>query len=139
EASGRVETHFSSDPSHIGFEGIVHGGVLATILDEAMVWAATWQARRFCVCAEMTVRFRKPAQIGHPLKIVAEVAAARPRLITTSARVVGDNGEELASGSGKYVAMSDERHRMFMNTLLEESGTRKALALLKRPLIQIGG
>ena len=56
EATGAVETRFTPSAHHIGFEGIVHGGVLATVLDEAMVWAATWRGRRFCVCGEMNTR-----------------------------------------------------------------------------------
>ena len=48
--SGIVTVDFIPLAEHIGFEGIIHGGVLATVLDEAMVWAATWAGRRFCVC-----------------------------------------------------------------------------------------
>src|SRR5262245_461657 len=70
ERTGQVETLFTPSQVHIGFEGIVHGGVLATILDEAMVWASTWQGRRFCVCGELTVRFKRSAEIGRPLKVV---------------------------------------------------------------------
>src|SRR4051794_29993970 len=47
-ASGIVSIDFSPKPIHIGFEGIVHGGFLATLFDEAMVWAATWANKRFC-------------------------------------------------------------------------------------------
>ena len=36
---------FTPQPAHIGFEGVVHGGVLATVLDEAMVWCATWSGQ----------------------------------------------------------------------------------------------
>ena len=57
--TGIVRIEFAPRREHIGFEGVVHGGVLATVLDEAMVWAATWAARRFCVCAELTTRCGK--------------------------------------------------------------------------------
>src|SRR5215471_5557878 len=51
-----VHTNYTPRPEHIGFSSIVHGGALATVLDEAMVWAATWSYKRFCYCAELTVR-----------------------------------------------------------------------------------
>src|ERR1700710_2015642 len=70
-ASGVVSVEFTPRVEHIGFEGIVHGGVVATVIDEAMVWAATWGGRRFCVCGEMSVRFRQSAQVGQPVLVAA--------------------------------------------------------------------
>src|SRR5258706_4109644 len=70
--SGIVTTQLTPTPDHIGFEGIVHGGLLATVLDEAMVWVATWQGKRFCVCGELTVRFKESAQVSGPLIVTAE-------------------------------------------------------------------
>ena len=131
EQSGQVETRFTPAQSHIGFEGIVHGGVLATILDEAMVWTATWQGKRFCVCGELTVRFKRPAQIGRALKIVAAVTSARGRMITTSGAVT-EGDELIASAGGKYMALPDERHRQFVATLIEEAPTQKAGAILRQ-------
>ena len=40
--SGIVRTEFTPETAHIGFEAVLHGGVLSTVFDEAMVWAATW-------------------------------------------------------------------------------------------------
>src|SRR3954471_8158392 len=48
-ATGRVTIDFAPRREHAGFEGLVHGGITATVVDEAMVWAATWRARKFCV------------------------------------------------------------------------------------------
>src|SRR4051812_17649018 len=81
--SGVVTTELTPSGDHIGFEGIVHGGVLATVLDEAMVWAATWAGKRFCVCGELNVRYRQSAGVGEGLVVVAKVEEARRKLITT--------------------------------------------------------
>src|SRR3954469_2554390 len=59
--SGLVSTEFIPKPEHVGFDGIVHGGLLATVLDEAMVWASSWRVKRFCIAGEVTVRYRQPA------------------------------------------------------------------------------
>src|ERR1700733_15407 len=68
-ATGIVTTTFTPTKDHIGFEGIIHGGIIATVLDEAMVWAATWSGKGFCVCAELTTRFKESALVGVPLTI----------------------------------------------------------------------
>ena len=129
--SGVVTTRFTPTPDHIGFEGIVHGGVIATVLDEAMVWAATWGGRRFCVCGEMTVRFRESAGGGEEVRVTARVETARARLVTTSGEVTRADGTVLATASGKYVPLSDERHRAFVGTLVEEAGTARAAGVLR--------
>src|SRR5579862_5670516 len=66
--TGVVTTTFAPQSHHMGFEGIVHGGLLSTVLDEAMVWAASWHGKQFCVCGELNVRFRQNARIGVPLE-----------------------------------------------------------------------
>ncbi|PAW72220.1 MAG: hypothetical protein B9S33_22895, partial [Pedosphaera sp. Tous-C6FEB] len=43
----RVHTWFTPRAEHIGFKGVTHGGILATVLDEIMVWAVAVSTRRF--------------------------------------------------------------------------------------------
>jgi acyl-coenzyme A thioesterase PaaI-like protein len=131
ESTGAVETRFTPGPEHIGFEGIIHGGVLATVLDEAMVWAATWRGRRFCVCGELSIRFRKAAEVGKPLVIRASVSSARGRFLQTTGEVKDGADETLATAEGKYLALPDERHQAFMATLVDETTTARAAAILR--------
>ena len=137
-ATGAVAVPFTPRPEHIGFEGIIHGGVLATVLDEAMVWAATWAGRRFCVAGEMTVRFRKSAEAGRALRCEARVesAASRrpgtPRLIHATGRITeADGGTLIAEATGKYVPVSPERHRAVLATFVDEPQTARAATILK--------
>jgi acyl-coenzyme A thioesterase PaaI-like protein len=34
-----VKASFTPNPEHQGFHDVVHGGIISTILDEAMAWA----------------------------------------------------------------------------------------------------
>src|SRR4051812_7740020 len=129
--SGVVRMGFVPRVEHIGFEGIVHGGVLATVLDEAMVWAATWAGRRFCVAGEMNVRFRRSAAVGEPLTVEARVEQARSRLVLTNGTVADAAGETVAEATGKYVRVPPDRHRAVVATLVDEPSTSRAAAYLK--------
>ena len=129
--SSVVRVRFVPRSEHIGFEGIVHGGVLATVLDEAMVWAATWAGRRFCVAGEMTIRFRSSAGVGEPLRVEAKVESARPRLVATSGTIHDDSGRLVATASGKYVPVDVARHRAVIETLLHEPATAAAAKVLQ--------
>jgi uncharacterized protein (TIGR00369 family) len=131
-ATGNVHLDFAARPVHVGFEGIVHGGYLATLIDEAMVWAATWSGKRFCVCGEMSVRFRRPAAIGEPLHIEARVEFARPKLIQTMATVRSSDNNVVCAGEGKYVPMPREHSQRVIETFTDEDATREAAALLAR-------
>lgn len=123
ESTGIVHTTFSPNEHHIGFEGVVHGGLIATVVDEAMVWAATWAGRRFCLCGEMTIRFREPARVRETLRVEASVDVKRSKLITTSSRVVNAAGKLVAQASGKYVPISAEEHVRVTTTFVYDPET----------------
>lgn len=130
--SGIVHVEFVPKAHHIGFEGIVHGGLIATVIDEAMVWAATWAHKRFCVCGEMSVRFRQNARVGQRLRCVARVESSRARLVRTSCEVVDDDARVYATGGGKYVPVSVEHHQSVVDTFADAPATAHAAGLLRK-------
>jgi uncharacterized protein (TIGR00369 family) len=104
ETDGRiVRTRFIPTHGHIGFKNVVHGGILATLLDEIMVWACAVATKRFSYCVELNVRFVKPARPGEQVSVTAElVANRRGRVFEASAEIRNQAGELLSSGTGKY-------------------------------------
>lgn len=131
DATGEVRCHYTPKPEHVGFDGIVHGGAIATVVDEAMVWAATWRGRRFCVCGEMTVRFRQSVSVGQTLLFVAKVEFSRPKLIEATARITDTANALIATATGKYVPVPQDQHKRFVMTMIDEPQTSPALALLQ--------
>jgi acyl-coenzyme A thioesterase PaaI-like protein len=127
-----VTTTFTPAADHIGFEHIIHGGVLATVLDEAMVWSAIWSAKRICVAGELTVRYRESARPGDALRVTATPDAARSKLITTRGEIrrLSDDAV-IATAAGKFVPLDDARHRAFVDTLVDDPTTREAAAILR--------
>ena len=74
-----VTTSFQPRPEHIGFKGVVHGGVTATVLDEIMVWACVVATQKFAFCAELNVRYLQPLLPGGEFGVTSELVAARRR------------------------------------------------------------
>lgn len=105
ETDGReVRTRFTPHAEHIGFKGVTHGGLLATVLDEVMVWAVAVATRRFAYCAEMTVRFHQPSQSDVELLVVAElVENRRNKLFAAKAELRTADGAVVAAATGKYL------------------------------------
>jgi len=105
ETDGRiVRTRFTPRREHIGFKQVVHGGLIATVLDEIMVWACVTQTKRFAYCAEMTVRFQNPLRPGEETLATAElVANRRDRIFEVKSELKHSAGQILATATGKYI------------------------------------
>ena len=104
-----VKTRFVPRPEHIGFRQTVHGGIIATVLDEIMVWACAVQTKRFAFCAELNVRFLHPLRPNQA--VVGQgrlVANRRGKLFAAQAELQDESGTVLATGAGKYLPINDE-------------------------------
>jgi acyl-coenzyme A thioesterase PaaI-like protein len=99
-----VRTHFQTRAEHAGFRDTVHGGLIATLLDEIMVWACAVRTRRFSFCGELKVRFLHPLRPGETATASAElVANRRERLFEAKAELRNAAGLVVATASGKYL------------------------------------
>jgi uncharacterized protein (TIGR00369 family) len=108
ETDGRiVQARFVPRPEHVGFKTTVHGGLIATILDEIMVWACAVQTRRFAFCAELNVRFLAPLRPGQEVLLSGELVADRKRVFEARGELRDEAGTIYASGTGKYMPVKD--------------------------------
>jgi uncharacterized protein (TIGR00369 family) len=101
-----VQARFVPAQEHGGFKQVVHGGVISTVLDEAMVWACAVRTKQFSFCAELNVRFSRPARPGDELRVVAEwVNERRGRLFEARGEIRDPQDQVVASATGKYFAI----------------------------------
>ena len=110
-----VRTRFVPKPEHVGFKGIIHGGIVATLLDEIMVWACGVQTQRFAFCAEMTVRYLQHVQ--PEIELVAEgelVSNRRNRIFETRAELRNREAIVLATSTGKYLPIKNADTKPFL-------------------------
>jgi acyl-coenzyme A thioesterase PaaI-like protein len=107
--SGRSWTETTLGATFEGWEGIAHGGILATILDEVMAWSLA-ASDNWGVTASMRVRFRRPVPIDRTIRAEGWITEGRRRVSATAA-VIRDvaTGEELATAEGTYVAADETR------------------------------
>ncbi len=92
---------------HQGYTGVVHGGLISTLLDEAMAYAAMSLAG-FCVTAGISVKFRKPVRTDEPVRVESVLLERRGRILKLSAEVLQD-GEVKAGGTATFIAVPGER------------------------------
>lgn len=107
--AGGVWASFTPEREHEGYLGMTHGGILSTILDEAMSWAIT-DAGDLGVTARMNLTYRQPARIGAELRVVARVTNRRGRVIDAEAELVtAAGGETIARAGGRFLRVSQEQ------------------------------
>ena len=124
EADGdSVRASFIPGPDHQGFGGIVHGGIISTLLDEAMAWA-TARAGFWAMTGEIRIRFRRPLNIGESTIVTGRVSGARGRLITTSGELaLARDGSPIATGTATFVKVDAELEAAWRAQYLRESET----------------
>lgn len=93
-----------------GWTKVVHGGLLATVLDEAMIYAAG-ATGRLCVTGEITVRFIKPASTGTPYALKGRFLEDKGRIVLAESELLDGDGEQLARASGKLFKIPGEPPR----------------------------
>ena len=91
-------------PRFEGADGMVHGGIVATLLDEAMVHASR-TVTPLAATASLRVRYRAPTPTGETVRIEAQVLWTRHGAIGCTARL-SQRGRVLAEGEAVLMAVS---------------------------------
>lgn len=100
EQENTYVTHFTGNEHHQGYDGIMHGGIVSTLLDEIMaryIYAKGVTA----VTARLEVRYLKPTPIGVPLLVKGRITNHKGRLYETAGTIELPDGTVTAEGSAK--------------------------------------
>jgi uncharacterized protein (TIGR00369 family) len=90
-----LKTTFLPGPVFQGYDGVVHGGIISTLLDEAMA-KLSYELGYNTVTASLEIRFKKAAPILEPLHVYGEITKVNQRLVKARARVTKEDGTILA-------------------------------------------
>jgi len=117
-----VRARFVPRPEHVGFRETIHGGLISTVLDEAMVWAIGVRTKRFAYCAELNVRFFQPARPHEELMVVAElVNNRRNKLFQAKAELQSPQGGVHAASTGKYLPVKEDHLAEMLSDFAEST------------------
>jgi acyl-coenzyme A thioesterase PaaI-like protein len=100
--NGWTFAEFLPRKDHQGFKDVVHGGIIATVLDEAMVKTVLSTGVQ-AVTAELTVRFKSPLLTGEKASVEAEIRKPDGRVVETSARMLKGDGTVVAEARAKLL------------------------------------
>ena len=96
----RIRTEFTPDKAHQGWPGLLHGGILGCLLDEAMSNVA-YATGNTCLTASISIRLRQPVKVEVPLVITAWITRQRKKLIETAGQACLKDGTIIAESTAK--------------------------------------
>jgi acyl-coenzyme A thioesterase PaaI-like protein len=107
DPAGTAAADWTPVASWEGFQGIVHGGIVATVLDEAMSKAVA-ATKCKALTGELRVRYRHHVATGETLHVRGWVVKRAKRLITTEATLTAADGSERAHAWARFLTLPDQ-------------------------------
>jgi len=108
ESNKSFVSRFKLSSRYVGPHGHAHGGIIATILDEAM-GKVNKLRHVVALTREMKVEYLRPVPLGKPLVAEGREKYVRGREHINIAEIRNESGEVLARSRGKFIAIDPER------------------------------
>ncbi len=105
----KVVAKTTIEQNHAGYSRFAHGGIVATLLDEAMGWALLHLVGRWGVTRDLQIAYRRPVYIGRPLVLSGTSVSVEGELALLESRLEDERGRLLASAKGTWTLIR-ERH-----------------------------
>ena len=96
--------------NHEGWENMVHGGIISTLLDEVMSWSIIYFKRVFFVTRKMEVKYIKPVLVGTPLTVKGRLFDdTQSRKVKAKGEILDKEGKLLVKSVGEFVILPNEK------------------------------
>ena len=100
-----ARAEFTPSKLHQGWSGVVHGGIITCLLDEAMSYATLFEGIH-TITAKMQVRIKHPTPIDEPLSITGNIAKKTRKLVETKAVIFLKDGTPVAEAVATHFVVS---------------------------------
>lgn len=108
-APGEVTVDYVVPDDYQGYPGVVHGGIVAAMLDEvAGRTQISGDPPRFMFTARLDIRYRQNVPTGQPLHMIGRAGKLKERTAKASAKLYGPDGSLLAEANALLVNVSDD-------------------------------
>jgi len=104
----RVYCTYTPGDEYQGYPGVVHGGILCTILDEVLFRTSLIDGNPFMVTARMEVRFKAPVPTEKPLTASAEVTNRKRRVLEAKGEIRLEDGTLAVEANATFVRIPED-------------------------------
>ena len=102
---------FKPREEHQSYPGRLHGGIISTILDEAIGRAIMIQSEGdiWGVTVDLQIRFKKPVPLHEELRVIGRITKDSSRFFEGTGELLLQDGTIAAEGHGKYLKIPLEK------------------------------
>ena len=108
DAAQRIRGNFRLGAEYQGGPGFIHGGIIATVLDEVMGKVCNFRRVR-AVTAELSIEYLKPVPVDAELIVEGYEVEMKGRNLFLVGDIRDDSGRVLARGKGRFVIVDSKR------------------------------
>jgi uncharacterized protein (TIGR00369 family) len=108
DAGQRILGRFRLGAEYCGGPGFIHGGIIATLLDEAMAKVSRFRQVR-AVTAELVIEYLKFVAVDEDVIVEAREVEKNGRVLHRTGEIRNGEGELLARGRGRFVEIDTTR------------------------------
>lgn len=112
-----IVADFQPQAEHQGFPGVIHGGIVATVLDEALNRTSVLcNPPGWTMTGRLEVRYRRYVPYGPLLRVRASLEMQRGRLMqaTGALTLAEDESAVLAQATGTFMALTTDMQDAIM-------------------------
>lgn len=111
-----VHADFIPREEHQGFPGVMHGGLVTTMLDE-LIGRTALVMDLWCMTVKLDVRFKKPVPIGAPLRLKGAITIKSRRLLQGHGEIRLPDGTLAVEAFGTYLRIPDAQLEQYKTAL----------------------
>lgn len=102
ETENGVKAFFTPQPEHISYFGVVHGGLMSALLDDAMAFCINNHGIK-AYTAKLELKYIKPLQVGEKYSLCAGILNNRRRFITTTGAILDNQGNAFIKANAIFI------------------------------------
>lgn len=92
-----------------GYGGMIHGGIISTLMDEILAWSL-YARDTWAVTAKLETKYRKPVEVGKPVRLIGQVVRQRGRIIELHGEIRSAADDTLlAESEATFIRVPDSK------------------------------
>ncbi|MBN2441874.1 MAG: PaaI family thioesterase [Spirochaetales bacterium] len=112
-----VETEFLADEKQEGYRGIVHGGIISSLLDETIGWAVAVARKKYFMTVELNVQFLKTLPVRKKVIVKGKIVTHKRRSAQGEGMMIDQEGIIYARASARFFLMQNDEAQIVHNYL----------------------
>ena len=127
-----VQGEYLGEEKHVGFEGLIHGGIISSLLDECVGWAVAISEKKICVTSELNIKYLKFVPVGKKLIVKGVYSPNQPvekKFHSGFGSIEDDSGKIYATCEGKFFPMPRKMEAAYLEKMSMSDDVNQKITL----------